>query len=154
MGRVGGGGGTATTAAASVLLILLLHLPGHQDGGGGVAAVISGGGQGPDDGSSGSSGSGQPSPCEFPSRWRGEFFQGGLREVFHVTTQNFGPEGLCYRAHADGTFIIFNRSEKCYKCLRVWERHRNVLEYQLGRCRKYESPGEDFCAIEETAPYR
>ncbi len=80
--------------------------------------------------------------------------QGSLREPFLLTTQNFGPEGLCYRAHADGSYVIFNRGEKCYKCLRVWERHKNVLEYKLGACRRYEGPGEDFCTIPPETQYR
>ena len=136
--------GGYTTA---VLLVLLLPVP-AQDSGGAAAEEAA---------DSGDQTSRRPpvaSPCEFPTNWRGEYFQGSLREPFVLTTQNFGPEGLCYRGHADGTFIIFNRAEKCYKCLRVWERHKNVLEYKLGTCRKYESPGEEFCTIQEDAPYR
>jgi hypothetical protein len=152
--KLGGGGGSdgSLSTAAAALLLLLLPPPAAQDGGG----------VGPDDNDNAETGGGggarlrkpASSPCEFPPRWRGEYFQGSLREPFHVTTQNFGPEGLCYRAHADGTYIIFNRGEKCYKCLRVAERHANVLEYQLGTCRRYESPGEEFCTIPAEAPFR
>jgi len=98
-------------------------------------------------------GSKQKHNCKFPNEWRGSFFLGGSRDSFTIDAQKFGTAGFCYRVHDRLQYTLYKRPDKCFVCLKVWERHDNALQFKLSECVKKENFKEEVCLIAEETPF-
>lgn len=72
-----------------------------------------------EDGSDGRTGASDG--CRFPDHWQAAYFLGGSRDAFNIGDQNFGTEGFCFRQHASNKFTVYNRPNKCFRCIQVIE---------------------------------
>jgi len=91
--------------------------------------------------------------CKFPNEWRGSFFLGGSRDSFTIDTQKFGTAGFCYRVYDRVQYTLYKRPDKCFQCLKVWERHENTLQYKLSDCVSKANFKEGDCDISEETPF-
>ena len=91
--------------------------------------------------------------CKFPDEWRGSFFLGGSRDSFTIDTQKFGTAGFCYRVQDRLQYTLYKRPDKCFQCLKIWERHENAIQYKLSDCVSKDYFKEGVCDIPEETPF-
>ncbi|GLV37026.1 argus [Carabus blaptoides fortunei] len=70
--------------------------------------------------------------CEFPGHWSGRWFQSGVG-ILQVNRTSIETKGECYDNQGD-KFLIYDRSEDCYRCMVVHEKHTSVLQYKETYC--------------------
>jgi len=73
--------------------------------------------------------------CSFPSDWTGRWFQAELGQVT-VNTSYFESKGECVEKDVDKYVVTNERVEKepCKRCLAVYKRHDNVIQYKESSC--------------------
>ncbi|XP_043656187.1 uncharacterized protein LOC122622081 isoform X2 [Drosophila teissieri] len=81
-----------------------------------------------------------PTNCTFPARWEGSWFLSGYQQSIHIKGSQFSYRGRC--AASDGNKYLIVDEKGCHRCLVIYEKHKNVLQYK-------ESP-PDFCKGRET----
>ncbi|KAH9388770.1 hypothetical protein TYRP_008116, partial [Tyrophagus putrescentiae] len=67
--------------------------------------------------------------CKFPEHWSGSWFQKFVPDYIHISRNNISEKGIC-RKNVGEKYLIENRSEKCFRCLVINERHPNILQYK------------------------
>ncbi|XP_043863859.1 uncharacterized protein LOC6575495 isoform X3 [Drosophila mojavensis] len=81
-----------------------------------------------------------PTNCTFPARWEGSWFLSGYQQSIHIKGSQFSYRGRC--AASDGNKYLIVDEKGCHRCLVIYEKHKNVLQYK-------ESP-PDHCKGRET----
>ncbi|KAG8195914.1 hypothetical protein JTE90_001148 [Oedothorax gibbosus] len=83
--------------------------------------------------------------CEFPSKWAGTWFQKGVHPPIKLAKDVFSLKGKCL--DSDGhMFYIEDTKEKCKRCVAIYEKHPNVLQYRETFCDGYRFL-RDACSI-------
>ncbi|XP_063707345.1 uncharacterized protein LOC134836085 isoform X2 [Culicoides brevitarsis] len=82
----------------------------------------------------------ETSGCTFPSRWEGSWFQSGVPAPIHIKGSVITNRGRCIASDGDKFLLV---SGGCHRCVVIYEKHKNVLQYK-------ESPG---CRQRETLQY-
>ncbi|XP_059099729.1 uncharacterized protein LOC131893644 [Tigriopus californicus] len=76
--------------------------------------------------------------CEFPDKWEGGWFLINERDPLMVSKDELGILGICFQAVESANdqqqFILFERIQKCYRCITIQERHENVLQFRMSTC--------------------
>ncbi|XP_023344916.1 uncharacterized protein LOC111714108 [Eurytemora carolleeae] len=72
--------------------------------------------------------------CELPPSWVGNWFESGVREGVNITLLELSHKGTCIRSRQQNQFIFKDRHEGCYRCLSMYEKHANILQYKESRC--------------------
>lgn len=80
--------------------------------------------------------------CELPTHWRGSWFQSGVRELISITRTEFSSKGVCTQSSGE-KFLFKDRSDGCYRCVVISEKHPNVLQYKETLC----EPSRDLSAL-------
>ncbi|XP_037912668.1 uncharacterized protein LOC119652536 isoform X4 [Hermetia illucens] len=76
------------------------------------------------------------SNCTFPSRWEGTWFLSGYQQSVHIRGSQFSYRGKC--AASDGNkYLIVN--DECHRCLVIYEKHKNVLQFKESFCKRRET---------------
>ncbi|XP_054719220.1 uncharacterized protein LOC129228562 [Uloborus diversus] len=89
--------------------------------------------------------------CEFPTRWTGIWFQKGVHPPIKIQKDIFSFRGKCLAA--DGhMFYIEDTKEKCFRCVVIYEKHPNVLQYRETFCDGYRSLSQACSIINADAP--
>lgn len=82
--------------------------------------------------------------CQFPSRWTGTWFQKGVQPPIRIEGDTFSFKGVCVEYSGD-MFLIEDSRENCYRCVVIYEKHPNVLQYRETYCDE-EQTLETACA--------
>ncbi|KAG8195918.1 hypothetical protein JTE90_001152 [Oedothorax gibbosus] len=91
------------------------------------------------------------SGCEFPAKWTGTWFQKGVHPPIKIEKDIFSLKGKCLSADAH-MFYIEDKNEKCYRCVVIYEKHPNVLQYRETYCDGFKSLHQACSTINADAP--
>ncbi|XP_015603491.1 uncharacterized protein LOC107271703 [Cephus cinctus] len=83
--------------------------------------------------------------CEFPSHWRGSWFQSGVPGLVTINGSIITNKGQCV-AVGDGDKFLVQDQEKCYRCIVMHEKHRNVLQYKETYCLSDRPNPKELCS--------
>lgn len=72
------------------------------------------------------------SNCTFPPRWEGSWFLSGYQQSIHIKGSQFSYRGKC--AASDGNKYLIVDEKGCHRCLVIYEKHKNVLQYKESEC--------------------
>ncbi|EDW16965.2 uncharacterized protein Dmoj_GI10831 [Drosophila mojavensis] len=73
-----------------------------------------------------------PTNCTFPARWEGSWFLSGYQQSIHIKGSQFSYRGRC--AASDGNKYLIVDEKGCHRCLVIYEKHKNVLQYKESEC--------------------
>ncbi|KAM7363609.1 argus isoform 3-T3 [Cochliomyia hominivorax] len=73
-----------------------------------------------------------PTNCTFPARWEGSWFLSGYQQSIHIKGSQFSYRGRC--AASDGNKYLIVDEKGCHRCLVIYEKHNNVLQYKESEC--------------------
>ncbi|XP_055375141.1 uncharacterized protein LOC129607905 isoform X2 [Condylostylus longicornis] len=74
--------------------------------------------------------------CTFPPLWEGSWFLSGYQQSVHIKGSQFSYRGKCKAAEGNKYLIVDEKG--CHRCLVIYEKHKNVLQYKespSGFCR-------------------
>jgi len=77
--------------------------------------------------------------CQFPPEWEGIWFQNTVRPYITIDATSISNQGQCTKSDFRGEkFIIkVDGDRKCYKCIVMYQKHHNVLQYkETTKCSK------------------
>ncbi|XP_023240911.1 uncharacterized protein LOC111639296 isoform X1 [Centruroides sculpturatus] len=74
--------------------------------------------------------------CHFPPKWAGMWFQKGVQPPIRIEGDVFTFKGKCIDSEND-MFLIEDSRERCYRCVGIYEKHHNVLQYRETYCDEY-----------------
>jgi len=77
--------------------------------------------------------------CQFPPEWEGIWFQSTVRPYIKIDSTSISSKGHCTKLDPRGEkFLIkVDGERKCYKCIVIYQKHQNVLQYkETQRCSK------------------
>ncbi|XP_036672800.3 uncharacterized protein aus isoform X4 [Drosophila suzukii] len=78
-----------------------------------------------------------PTNCTFPARWEGSWFLSGYQQSIHIKGSQFSYRGRC--AASDGNKYLIVDEKGCHRCLVIYEKHKNVLQYKENFCKGRET---------------
>ncbi|XP_075218544.1 uncharacterized protein LOC142323154 [Lycorma delicatula] len=81
--------------------------------------------------------------CQFPASWTGRWFQGG-EGLTYINSTYIGSKGECVQNQGD-KYITYEKTEKCYRCIVINEKHPNVLQYKETLYCMDENSLEELC---------
>ncbi|XP_073819470.1 argus isoform X2 [Musca autumnalis] len=73
-----------------------------------------------------------PTNCTFPAHWEGSWFLSGYQQSIHIKGSQFSYRGRC--AASDGNKYLIVDEKGCHRCLVIYEKHKNVLQYKESEC--------------------
>ncbi|XP_030374318.1 uncharacterized protein LOC115623902 isoform X2 [Scaptodrosophila lebanonensis] len=73
-----------------------------------------------------------PTNCSFPARWEGSWFLSGYQQSIHIKGSQFSYRGRC--TASDGNKFLIVDEKGCHRCLVIYEKHKNVLQYKESEC--------------------
>ncbi|XP_059620762.1 uncharacterized protein LOC132263675 isoform X2 [Phlebotomus argentipes] len=76
------------------------------------------------------------SNCTFPQRWEGSWFQSGLQPI-HIKGSVLSFRGKCVASDGDKFLMVDDKG--CHRCVVIYEKHKNVLQYKESYCRGRET---------------
>ncbi|XP_037944685.1 uncharacterized protein LOC119677419 isoform X2 [Teleopsis dalmanni] len=77
------------------------------------------------------------SNCTFPARWEGSWFLSGYQQPIHIKGSQFSYRGKC--AASEGNKYLIVDEKGCHRCLVIYEKHKNVLQYKESFCKGRET---------------
>lgn len=84
--------------------------------------------------------------CTFPEGWTGSWFQSGSVGPITINATNIHTRGECTETDSNDKFLLYDRSDDCYRCMVIHEKHKYVLQYKETYC----SPRDSLSAICES----
>ncbi|XP_018790346.1 PREDICTED: uncharacterized protein LOC108969832 isoform X4 [Bactrocera latifrons] len=78
-----------------------------------------------------------PTNCTFPARWEGSWFLSCYQQSIHIKGSQFSYRGKC--AASDGNKYLIVDEKGCHRCLVIYEKHKNVLQYKENFCKGRET---------------
>ncbi|XP_023227415.1 uncharacterized protein LOC111627947 [Centruroides sculpturatus] len=82
--------------------------------------------------------------CQFPAEWTGTWFQKGVQDPIRIENGTISTKGVCRKADGD-KFIIENKYDRCFRCMALYEKHPNVIQYKETYC--FPTPDEISIAL-------
>ncbi|XP_076347420.1 uncharacterized protein LOC143245212 isoform X2 [Tachypleus tridentatus] len=79
--------------------------------------------------------------CQFPARWTGLWFQKGLEPPIRIEGDTFSWRGKCIDSEG-ALFLIDDSKLGCSRCVVIYEKHPNVLQYRETFCEKHQNLDE------------
>ncbi|XP_055678392.1 uncharacterized protein LOC129787100 isoform X2 [Lutzomyia longipalpis] len=76
------------------------------------------------------------SNCTFPQRWEGSWFQSGLQPIY-IKGSILSFRGKCVASDGDKFLMVDDKG--CHRCVVIYEKHKNVLQYKESYCRGRET---------------
>ncbi|CRK89436.1 CLUMA_CG003182, isoform D [Clunio marinus] len=67
------------------------------------------------------------SNCVFPQQWEGSWFQSGVPQTIDIQGSTMSNRGSCIASDGD-KFLM--REKRCHRCVVIYEKHKNVLQYK------------------------
>ncbi|KAJ0182986.1 hypothetical protein K1T71_000962 [Dendrolimus kikuchii] len=84
--------------------------------------------------------------CTFPEGWTGSWFQSGINGLITINSTHIYLKGECSETDSNDKFLLYDRSEDCYRCMVIHEKHKYVLQYKETYC----SPKDSLSSICES----
>ncbi|CAG9815224.1 unnamed protein product [Phaedon cochleariae] len=83
--------------------------------------------------------------CQFKKSWQGRWFQSGVPNYLLINSSFIETKGECYEENND-KFLIYDKSDDCYRCMVIHPKHVSVLQFKETFC---ESKGslQDICQL-------
>lgn len=81
--------------------------------------------------------------CQFKETWFGSWFQSGMPALITINSTFMSVKGECAENDGDDKYLIYDRSEDCYRCMVIHAKHESVLQYKETFC----SPRESLAAL-------
>lgn len=87
------------------------------------------------------------SQCQFPPSWQGAWHHLGYDDPLNLTLTNIEQKGTCIKSISSETEItkagfgqfIIQEEKGCLKCLIIYQKHYNVLQYRESDCESRQS---------------
>ncbi|KAH1011634.1 hypothetical protein HUJ04_000962 [Dendroctonus ponderosae] len=79
--------------------------------------------------------------CQFKQNWQGRWFQSGIQGLILINNTHIESKGECYEEQGD-KYLVYDKSEDCYRCLVLHEKHSSVLQYKETYCETKDSLAE------------
>ncbi|XP_042145182.1 uncharacterized protein LOC8043879 [Ixodes scapularis] len=76
--------------------------------------------------------------CEFPERWLGMWFQKGAHPAISIERRQLAFKGTCVETDGD-MFLIEDSRERCFRCVAIYQKHHNVLQYRETYCDEFDN---------------
>ncbi|XP_037029362.1 uncharacterized protein LOC119069418 isoform X3 [Bradysia coprophila] len=70
--------------------------------------------------------------CTFPQRWEGSWFLSGNQQPVFIKGSTLSFRGKCVASDGDKFLIVDDKG--CHRCLVIYEKHKNVLQYKESEC--------------------
>jgi len=86
------------------------------------------------------------SSCFFPKPWHGEYFHLGFSVPLIVHKDTITEKGRCVENF--GSHYVMEEEEmgeKCWRCMTIFRKHHNVLQYKESYCETYFSTFSSLC---------
>jgi len=91
--------------------------------------------------------SGTLSGCQFPSDWLGSWHHLGHDNPLNVSLSSIDTKGTCFQSISSDADInktgfgqfIMKEEKGCLKCMIIYRKHHNVLQYREGDCETRQS---------------
>ncbi|XP_031633309.1 uncharacterized protein LOC116347051 isoform X3 [Contarinia nasturtii] len=77
------------------------------------------------------------SNCTFPQRWEGSWFLSGNQQPIFIKGNTLSFRGKCMASDGDKFLIVDDKG--CHRCLVIYEKHKNVLQYKENYCKGRET---------------
>ncbi|XP_055321818.1 uncharacterized protein LOC129577954 isoform X3 [Sitodiplosis mosellana] len=77
------------------------------------------------------------SNCTFPQRWEGSWFLSGNQQPIFIKGNTLSFRGKCMASDGDKFLIVDEKG--CHRCLVIYEKHKNVLQYKENYCKGRET---------------
>lgn len=79
--------------------------------------------------------------CQFKKSWQGRWFQSGVPTLLLINNTHIETKGECYEESGD-KYVVYDKTDDCYKCLVMHEKHPSVLQYKETYCEPKDSLAE------------
>ena len=86
------------------------------------------------------------SRCFFPLAWHGSYFHLGFSSPLHLENSTLSEKGRCVESF--GSHYVMedeDRGERCWRCMTIFRKHHNVLQYKESYCETYFDTFESLC---------
>lgn len=83
--------------------------------------------------------------CQFPPEWSGKWFQSGLSQPVEVNSTHIQEKGVCVETGRPDRYLIEDRSDNCFRCMVIHQKHYNVLQYKETYCLQGKILLDDLC---------
>ncbi|XP_053621776.1 uncharacterized protein LOC128681695 [Plodia interpunctella] len=77
--------------------------------------------------------------CTFPPGWTGSWFQSGTPGLIAINSTHIHSKGECSETDSYDKFLLYDRSEDCFRCMVIHEKHKYVLQYKETYCSSKDS---------------
>lgn len=76
--------------------------------------------------------------CTFPEEWAGRWFQSGVPTTLLINRTHIETKGECYEEQGDDNtkFLVYDKSDNCYRCMAIHSKHSTVLQYKETYCER------------------
>ncbi|XP_059057133.1 uncharacterized protein LOC131850786 [Achroia grisella] len=81
--------------------------------------------------------------CTFPEGWTGSWFLSGNPGLIAINSTHIQSKGECSETESYDKFLLYDRSDDCYRCMVINEKHKYVLQYKETYC----SPKDSLSSI-------
>ncbi|XP_015791837.1 uncharacterized protein LOC107368516 [Tetranychus urticae] len=82
--------------------------------------------------------------CQFPEHWSGSWFQKGIHDKIRISRNSISDKGNC-TSNDKYKFLVYNSAENCARCMAIYEKHVNVLQYKETYCAPVPRRLSDLC---------
>jgi len=98
-------------------------------------------------GASAAASNSKTSGCKIPQSWQGKWFHLGFPEPLDVTDSGISGKGNCVSQKSKNMFLVRESDsfEPCYRCMMIYEKHYNVLQYKESYCEENIQSMEALC---------
>ncbi|CAH1993026.1 unnamed protein product, partial [Acanthoscelides obtectus] len=83
--------------------------------------------------------------CTFKKSWQGRWFQSGVPNYLLINSTFIETKGECYEEQGD-KYLVYDKSEDCYRCMVIHPKHPSVLQYKETYC-EAKSSLADICQL-------
>ncbi|XP_015836364.1 uncharacterized protein LOC103313387 isoform X2 [Tribolium castaneum] len=81
--------------------------------------------------------------CEFKKSWIGRWFLSGVPNLIYINSTHIETKGECYEEQGD-KYLVYEKSDNCYRCMAIHEKHETVLQYKETFC-EVKGSLQDIC---------
>ncbi|RWS31964.1 uncharacterized protein B4U80_01533 [Leptotrombidium deliense] len=71
--------------------------------------------------------------CRIPEQWEGLWFLKSAPDPIRIHGTTISEKGVC-RTNSSDKFLIYNSTDGCVRCMVIYQKHKNVLQYKETSC--------------------
>uniref|UniRef100_A0A6P7EZZ2 Uncharacterized protein LOC114324512 n=1 Tax=Diabrotica virgifera virgifera TaxID=50390 RepID=A0A6P7EZZ2_DIAVI len=85
--------------------------------------------------------------CQFKKQWQGRWFQSGVPNYLFINSSYIETKGECYEEQVDNKYLVYDKSEDCYRCMVIHPKHPSVLQYKETFCEPVKGSLAEICQM-------